>query len=641
MCLQSNPRQVCRTKSTWKCPLCPAVVSSKQRLQSHARAAHRIDGDSQNMGNFAENASNINRSGQRRTSASKVAQLMGPYSQDPHIVQMCHRLLKEHHYAVEGDAEDHGGAGTVPVTSPNFGTPAVIRPLERSHPPPHRNLTPGRGSRRMTTAALSASRILPDFKSKELCSLAELYLETKSVQSGVKSHSVLRTAQCLHRFIAFAQQCEGFQQTTDQWTLVTRLTLADLFVKELRQVFRPMTVLNHAKDIHRFLEETNSSEPLSSLLPADLKQDHLRATVHWKKLCKTEERNYRAFQRARVTAGAFVPASFKLIRQYLRDESVLGKLESALRSLEAEFVLNGEITAALSNSWLHVTRFLIVSVLEQGQRLCVLQNLTLEEFNSGKLVCSKFVLRINNHKTSTFFGPASLILDGATLFAWQRYCALRTKLATPSQMFLLTPSCQPIAASALSPLNQYLNQRGAPAVNFSDVRKSIETLTQLYSDNASHNETRAAVQQYLCHGAAVTSSHYRYRTDSVLLLQAKCVKSVIDQSLLKGVVWELRDEILPSSGYDPFPSRRELHARLVRCSPDPVTVDTITPFAYDEICKEWLREMYPEVLASLRAAVPHTAGAPAMARAKQLRDLLSKLGPIWSDHITDFEIAIL
>lgn len=607
------------------------------------------------MERFCADADGVNRRGARVTSAGRVAALMGPYSRDEFAVQMCHRLLREHFVEIKMDGEDPKSETfsarrdqirnqeTDFVTSRNSPRPPQ-RPTQPP-PPPRPTLKPspsGRGSRSVTSRSLAHSPLATHFQQGNFCRLAALYQEAKTGRDGIQPATLLKTTQYLHRYVEFCRKSNLNER--DEWRLVTSHVLAEQFLVELKNVFRPVTVKNHASAVLRFLRDAEGLATVAADMTEGLEDRYRRAIAHWTEIVKKTDRDARKHQNARITSGDFTPCKFGLIRRYTSDPTELGRVEQNLVELEESFRTARDATPSqipnhLHQAWLGVTRFLVVSVLEQGQRLCVYQNLTQDEYREGRMACAKFVVRIKNHKTSAFFGPACLILEGNTLRLWNRYAALREQIRTEDDKFLLTPNLTPVPATILCDLNAYLNRHGAPVVNFSDVRKSIETLAQFFADAVTGSKD--AVQLHLGHGSAVTAAHYQFKTDAVLVQQAKAVTSVVEQSLMPDYIWNEKDTLLPESGFDRFPSRDDLFRSVLAFSETPVRVSHICRYAYDEIRRRWLEEHFDQVRTTLASRIASANPTSVLARSMTLRNHLQRLDEVWSNHLTDLESAVL
>lgn len=531
--------------------------------------------------------------------------------------------------------------------------------------------TVGRGSRTRTTKLLRSSLLAGMFCSTELCAVSRKYIELSLVvPEGRKRASVIKTAQYVHRYYSFCitmgtepmnvgTKCRVKDITNDLendtfWRVLTQVCYIDAYIADLKQVFRIVTVKNHAQEVIRFLQDSSSLPALSKLVPISLRQARSDAIEVWRTKLSILQKGFRVFQKRRMICGEFERCSFLAISNYMREESVLDQVKKSLNRIKG-FLYDGNFTgcglpAEYSEAWLSLVRFLVVSVLTQGMRHVVICNLKTKEFEAASPYGSVRVVRVADHKTCSVYGAATIVLSGLKYDYWREYCCLRLKLrAKPgSEEFFFINGCgSQITASMLEDLNRYLISQNCSAVSHTTVRKNIETLSQLFASDIRYNgrngdgsNVTRAVQTYLCHSSSVTNDHYAYRTDEVVVSQYSIENHVVHQSIAQELITDQIEELIPEDYYEgeKFPTKEQLLRRIYEKFPNlGLTIDTLSCHAYRQAEVKWAEKNACKMELYLIQKFRSMVMAGDVHNVQNLaRDFVFSLPPVWVSFKSDF-----
>jgi hypothetical protein len=501
-----------------------------------------------------------------------------------------------------------------------------------------------RGSRREVSLKLKSTVLTPSFVASSLCDVAELYLKAATVHSGRRRAGVLRTAQLVHRFIAFTKLSLGLTDDDCEWAAAFNLDSVDDYISSLRTAFRPVTVRNHGIEVLRFLRDAGSYAELVRAMPAGLRAGRLKAVEHWANVVKGLEKRYRTSQRELILSGSFEAVKMLPIREYLDDKEVRAKVDAALQNLdkvlsdlERNMPLGSlpafeSMPANFTTDWLTVVRYLAVTVLLQGHRLCVVQNLLMTEYRQATTHGVYSVVRVKQHKTSSFFGPASIVLDYRLMSLWEKFAKIRRRIGSPHRNFFLNSCGSPSSSNFLENLDSFLATGGHVPVTHSMIRKSLETQAQVLLGGGEEEAVSAKlamkqVESFLCHGSTVTRSHYRFKTNAVVIAEFKVVDTLVKRCISVEAAWKYRNEVLGEdlSGTT-FPSMEAVVRKLHKVRPGLSDIAALSPMAYNEICEKWRNHYVGALLAGLKSAFDTQRGGQPGIKARMIVD---SLGTVW------------
>jgi hypothetical protein len=614
--------------------------------------------------------------------------LLGPYGGDEGVVAAVVSLLYQFNYRIQAEdgtlVQPHTAAGekrylveevqNVSFRKMDCDVTSQVRPVTEDplRPGTGRDSLAGRGSRYCANRAIFHSGLVARFSEGNLCDLANQYLAEAKRLSGRKIAGCLRTAQVLHRYLAFLRKVHSGGQelprdlSTD-WRLVVSVDHVEDFVLALQSCMRPLTVRNQAQEILRFLKDGGAYGGLIRSLPRGLRAARVTAVDRWTLTFSRLQKLGHKFSRVRVLKGDLEPLSFFLLQSYLSDPRVLSSLDDAFQKLELRMnsayskdsfgygnVPFLEYVQTLNNDWLFVVRFLVCSVLVQAQRLCVHLNLKLVEFEAARSYGALTVVRVEDHKTSSFYGAAAIVLDSRRRELWNRYWTLRVRFGNPFGPFLVNACGSKLSSNCLEHLNHYLVNNGRRPVSHTHVRRHVETASTLYACGAA-GETPAvflqAIQNFLCHSGAVVTAHYRFRTDEVICDQYRTLMYVVDQSVGLEVALRYKDRVLPESplGRD-FPSAAELLARLNALSLSFLQMNDVSHYLYKQVQRKWLEVTYARLLQALdkemRQKIPDgitSSGSELQAYvvAQAAEATVEMIGSVWDCHKADIRLHLV
>lgn len=658
------------------CTLCETRLSSLQRLRTHGASAHNIPAGSVAMNMLVQGAQRLACPFWRVCTASRLSRLLGQFASSAHFTLKVKEVLKFHNILVEGEFPSNSissepsapplpphlsrapAATYVQSTPPEVTTPAVS--IRNSDVPNRSAVAPkkevGRGSRGQVSKSLQKTVLTKNFCSVELCKLSKLYQNACSnLKDGRKLSSVVRTAQYLHRYISFCRMLLPGGENISEWHLVTSTGVVDEYISCLTGVFRPFTIKNHGQEVVRFLRDAGTMGEVSRDMPHGLRAARLQALTKWEDCLTKLLRTGRSFQRNRILQGQFQPCSFRAIFDYLQDESTVRRMIASLSRLEEHFEgdcnRSREVPSNFTEDWLRITRFLVCTVLCQGMRLCVVQNLKLAEYDSAKQHCSTYVIRVAEHKTQAIYGAACFVLSGLKKDLWDRYRCLRAKVLVKEDAldsYFLNSSGSKISSSMLEDLNVYLRSRGHEPVTHTLVRKSIETLNQLYASDlgrskfSGSNAVCSAVQTYLCHSAPVVGKHYVFRTDQTVVNEADLVNRVVLQSILESVILDRAHQLLPNDCFgNEFPTKEKLLSLLQEVCPElGLQVQELCDYVYRQVQIRWSQSFLDALVSRLKIKVGREClnGEDQRQTAKTV---VSDLPSVWNPHKGDIVMRIL
>lgn len=605
----------------------------------------------------------------RVCTASRLSRLLGTFAANAHFTLKVMEVLKFHNILIEGDLSPTSISSEQPSSAPLMQSrapaasyaqttaPEVTKPdvpMKRNSDVPKKEV--GRGSRGQVSKSLQKTVLTKNFSSVELCKLSKLYQNACSnLKDGRKLSSVVRTAQYLHRYISFCRLLVPGGENISEWHLVTSTEVVDEYISCLTSVFRPFTIKNHGQEVVRFLRDAGTMGVLSTDMPNGLRAARLHALTKWENCLTKLLKTGRSFQRNRILEGRFQPCSFRAIFDYLQDQSILRRMMASFSRLEDHYQgdcsLRREVPLNFTEDWLRITRFLACTVLCQGMRLCVVQNLKLSEYDSATQHCSTYVVRVSEHKTQSIYGAACFVLSGLKKELWDRYRSLRAKILVKEDAldnYFLNSSGSKISSSMLEDLNVYLQSCGHEAVTHTSVRKSIETLNQLYASDLGRgklsggNAVCNAVQTYLCHSAPVVGKHYSFRTDQTVVNEADLVNRVVLQSVLENVILDRAHQLLPNdcSGNE-FPTKEKLLSLLQDVCPElGLQVQELCDYVYRQVQIRWTQSFLDTLVSRLKVKVGREClnGEDQRQTAKTV---VSDLPSVWNPHKGDIVMRIL
>jgi hypothetical protein len=618
-------------------------MSSVQRLRTHAEAKHKFNPTGAMMETYFESAMRLNSTGWRISTLGRLRELLGSYGRNDGVVTAVVAVLYEFNYRIQAEdgslmqpsssaGEQHhdsaAGVARAPMDCDDDNKAGVVLQVAAKgcpidgplRPGTGRDCLSGRGSRHCANQAIFHSGLVARFSEGILSLLANDYFAEAKRLSGRKSAGCLRTAQVLHRYLEFQRKVRGPDVPRDlatDWRLAVSVAHVEDFVLALQSCLRPHTVRNQAQEILRFLKDAGAYGNLLKTLPRGLRSARLTAIDRWTVVFSRLQKQGQKFTRARVLRGELEPLSFLLLRKYLTDPRIVASLKDSFEKLELRMnssynkenfgygtVPFLEFVPSLSNDWLFVVRFLVCSVLMQAQRLCVHLNMTLAEFEAARKCGPLTVIRVEDHKTSSIYGAAAIVLDCRTLDSWNRYHSLRVRFGNPSYPFLLNACGSKLSSNCLEHLNYYMVNNASKAVTHNHVRRHVETASTLYAHgNPSAPGAKASeaflhsIRTFLCHSGAVVRSHYLFRTDEIIIGQYRTLMYVIDQSVALELSVRCSDRVLPQNplGRD-FPTPAQLVALLNAVDPSLVQLNEIHDYVYKEVKRKWLEASYDRLL---------------------------------------------
>lgn len=496
------------------CVLCDYASPRLYRLRSHAVAKHGLAQGSSESDQFLKRCQSLSCRGDRTTTEDKVIGAMGRYAASKSHRQVVAAVLKSHRIDFEADVT---GADAYQSQAKTVPAP-VSRPFGRA----------------ATYRAMKSSGFIVDFD-QNLCKTSKFYFRIKSRGSESNQNTVLANAQLIHRYIHWAAAASGRDvQSANELKLLMDSLLAKSFVTSLRTVMQPTSVRNHASAVLDALELILVTLSTRRKLNSTEKWKLRVAAVTWTKLKRKMDKESRAMQRAKINEGALELAPLSCICAYLGQLNEFGILDNHISAL-SRGIREGvkHVPIHLAGAWRELTAYLAGILLIQGMRLCVALKLKISEYEDASWRDGLAVVRVRDHKTVKHSGPAAFVLKIHQYSTFEKYLTLRRRISTPRDTMLISTHGG-LARDILEPIQGHLRKEGVVCgseLTFNDVRKTLETMTYLVSDESSGNNGSPGIMRYLCHGPSATRSFYRFRTDGVVVNQWRKLEVLIAQIL--------------------------------------------------------------------------------------------------------------
>lgn len=152
---------------------------------------------------------------------------------------------------------------------------------------------------------------------------------------GFDALKAKRDSQFIHRFVTWARNraTGGYHKGTD-WSLLTSPSLASQFTHLLGLALQPASIRNHAFAVLQLLELVIVTPALRCQLTRGELSRLRKAIVEWTKAKRTQDRQVRRVQRARIQSDEFTPAPLYAICESLRRLKDYNILEIHLLDLE-------------------------------------------------------------------------------------------------------------------------------------------------------------------------------------------------------------------------------------------------------------------------------------------------------------------
>lgn len=655
------------------CTNCNQRVSTMQRLETHLMAKHNFKMDTEAMRLAKRAAQQLACPLWRVSTDGRVRLLMAGFGAvDEDMFKIVKYVLYHHNVLIEGgdgdDDEcmdiDENVPHVVPKRSDrvcvnanvNKSVLVVKEKIPFKSQLQTKNLACGRGSRSLVTKSLKSSHLIKHFSTAKLCKIVKEYGE--AARDSRQPRSVTRTCQYVHRYIQFVKYMHANKDTASEWRMLLCGDFIDQYLIQLKSVFRPLTVKNHCMEVCKFLRDAKNLPKFNALVPIHWKGDPLtKASALWEVHLKSVQKAGKDFQRTRVLGGQVKVVSFLPIFEYLHDKEVLISLVVSFNRLEDILSKESINSATLGvesiyiDSWLKIVRYLVASVLPQGQRLCVFQNLKISEYDRAKQMGSFFIVRVSKHKTQAIYGDACFVLPLTLKETWDRYRRIRNFVApsSPDAPFFVNSSGSELTGGSIEDLNSYLRKRGHFEISHSDVRKSVETLSTLYQADygrsASGNALISTVQHFLCHSDRVVQSHYAFRTDEVVAQQARIVERIVAQNVMLTALLGNCQDYLPNGGKgENFPIKiKLLQIFQKRHTLFGLLVNDMSDYNYHEIVLKWTQANLESVVDALRTELVAIVGVNTCTEevTTSARHLVSDLPNIWNAMKPHILIKIL
>jgi len=256
------------------------------------------------------------------------------------------------------------------------------------------------------TAASVKSRVKFHLGRKSVKSEAyKLYAKHQEDTSKNKRTAANRASN-LARYLGYAEA--RLPNTKNSFELLVNMDIGrefiDLLVNECQAT--PATVVNYLKEITICLKEAANS--WRSKLPkgASFMSKLGDARVCWAKLKLKCEKRRTAQKNENLSSGSDRVTDLRSLYQYLEDPDNLTELSIAMKLLEnhAKICVPVKVTradVAVTKAWNFVINFLSVTILvTNAGRTGDVQNFTLAEFQSAKLIGRLHCLIVAEHKVS-------------------------------------------------------------------------------------------------------------------------------------------------------------------------------------------------------------------------------------------------
>lgn len=488
----------------FQCPLCPHVGTRLTRMKSHAEARHGIKDGTHAMTSYTIKCVKLSKSGWRETSRERVNSCLGKYSRSTSHQNVARKILNGHLIRITPEYDKSN------------------RDLQKTLP------TPQRG-RALTGHCLKASKLKPSFADGELCSLSQAYVKGMASLSNVGRNHILANAKMIHRVVKF-----GMQElvTFSEGETIMSMKCARAFVDEANVVLRPNSVRNHCAAVLSALSIATLDPSVQRVFEGYSRQELDRATEDWKKLKTYSDKSSRCEQKLKVMQGNLPNLPLFEICAFFQD-LVHVLVPESLRKIRTKLADGSrDVPSELRVEWRNVTAFVATLFLLHGQRLCVALELTVDEVHSASFSLGYAVIRIRQHKTAKA-GPAAVAIRMQHYQILEDFAKIRDTMCTGRRQLIISHTGN-AATHILSLVEDALVAREVtPTVSHKAMRRVLETNGYLLGQA----KTQAAaaqsdVNRYLCHGAAVTNLHYKYRTDAFVVTAAQSVETILTQILV-------------------------------------------------------------------------------------------------------------
>lgn len=435
---------------------------------------------------------------------------MGPYSASKSHYKVVKGVLRGHLIDVPGSP--------VAYRSPRVGEcPKTFKQI----PETPNSLMVGKGSRQRK-AVLASVGFTPEISEQELGHVATLFLAEER-HGGYRSPShALASAKMVQRFIDWSVQAVPGQRDEKSILLCEERPLE--YAAVLAKVFQANTRRNHCRAMVALFELATVNLRVKQAFGTTpfIHRKLVSLKELWSELKRKDATTARAEQRFKMRSEQFKNAPIKVIMDFLVE----------ITPLVETYVENWNIHDLRSHEEIKaVNCFVSIVMALHGQRLCAAVNLTAEEVLNAREIQGRFVVRVKNHKTAKFHGPAAICLRAAHFAVFKNIAEFHRRRSDGDGKLLNAPKGQ-----ACKILFQQVNERikvdfpDFPGLTFNLIRKTIETNSHLaisYSGDAASKD----LNHYLNHGRSVSDLYYRFRTDSHILSEAKVVETVISQLL--------------------------------------------------------------------------------------------------------------
>lgn len=476
----------------FKCAKCDQLVSRLYRLRLHASSKHGLADGSEQMNDYMQLCTKLNKRGVRTTSVETITKQLGAYGFNRALVDACRSLLANYAVCVQ-ECSQVDEQLDYPAASP---TP---RP-------------------RQTRAHISTVGLVAHFS--EIGRIATEFKKLETSKVGRSKTTAAASANMIHRFFDWAQRA---RPSLNDAQILTSLTLPEEFNKIMHCTFKAYTVKNHAAAMSTLIDTIlwNNEFREKIGIEAKLKRPLGAAKRAWEMIKNQSQKQARAAQRRKIRGGHFQNVPILCILRFLMEYS---------RQCETDF---GDITEARRKAILMCVGATYLAL--HGQRLCAVLNMTSQELNTAVSTKGRFVVRVQAHKTAKISGPAAIALKPHqyhTLVNIASTCAING--------YLFKSAASGRASQQLfAPLNEFIQEKFPDAENVTcnAVRKTISTNMFLVKDEGS-NTAEALINSYLCHGKKVTELHYAFLTEDRVVSQARTVERVISALAAQDLVRE-------------------------------------------------------------------------------------------------------
>ena len=503
-----------------ECPLCRHTGTRYFRLKTHAEAKHGLRRDGASMTRFMAKCRKINARGVRVTANSDLQRILGQFARSPSHIRVAKRVLRHCASVIDTDQQRNS-----PFTEPHSNKTRAL------HGPDAMPSTTTYARQRR--ADIDSAGLVAHFG--KLCVSADAYLLSNSWKTCSLA-TATANARMVHRFLSWAKnQTEHIDDEEIQ--LLCDPDLPHEFVRVLSSVLKPYSVKNHVTAMYGFIDAViwNKQLQLGIKCADGLKAQLKTIREIWLRLKGDTQRLARRKQRAVTRSGQFANAPILWIIQFLNQSGK--KCDKLMKDplMESAHLLETVRCVCATYLALH------------GQRLSSILNLTLKEINAANYTQGRFVLRIQNHKTSKTSGPASIALKPHQYKLIKFMAETYGGKGRGDKAFPIRESGR-TSSILFKPLNAFIRSRSGhqdTAITCNKIRKTIESNKYLVGGESS--EKSRAVSSYLMHGKNVTDLHYSFKTDYMVVYEGRLVESVVSSLVFLDLV---RDGTVPLAAAD-------------------------------------------------------------------------------------------